>query len=236
MPNPGQYVLVLRPDGTYDLQADCHSGSSTYALEADRLALDLGPLAGQVCPPESLHDLYLEKLNQVNRYTVEDGHLVLILAKDAGRMVFGDTGPAQPGGSGTPPQSETPAASGTALLFDTTWQWAGLLEMEATSDPSAPGQRAPEPGAYTVTFHPDGGLQIRADCNVGTGAYTLEDQSLSIVPGAMTEAYCGEDSLDGKYLELLGQATAFKIEDGWLVLSLGDGADRMIFSHGGPAE
>lgn len=472
VPNPDAYALVFRPNGTYYLQADCNSGSGTYGLEGDRLALDLGGLTMAVCPPESLHDLYMQKLDQVDRYAVEDGRLVLILDGGAGRMLFGNAGPAQqaagsgpaidpasvsldtgalgyayqvdlvpaspydesqplgpqglpehiqirlsapePGGLPEPviyiipvaayegmwesnansavthaleqlgalldsqplpvppfglpalPVEEigagvndlavqgkylnlaagsglrfvgrfsqdadpvtsagvryifqgfsddgqyliafyhpvagaalpgpeevsaqererasadlegyleekaaeldalgpadwqpdlsaldamiaslrfaAPAVGGAAQLLDTTWQWAGLLEMGATGEagaatpdaavPEAPVPGAPDSGAYTLVLRPGGGLQIKADCNVGNGTYVLDGQRLTLQPGVMTEAYCGEASLDGQFLALLGEVTAYKVEDGWLVLSLGDGPDRMIFSHGGPA-
>ena len=49
-------------------------------------------------------------------------------------------------------------------------------------------------------------------------------------------AYCGEDSLDRKYLEGLGRTTAAKIDDnGDLTLNSDGNTTRMRFRNGGVA-
>jgi hypothetical protein len=52
----------------------------------------------------------------------------------------------------------------------------------------------------------------------------------------MTTAQCPEGSLSGQFVELLANVDSFGLEGYQLVLGLRDGAGRMIFRNGGPAE
>lgn len=64
------------------------------------------------------------------------------------------------------------------------------------------------------------------------GSYTLDGGSLTIELGPSTMAFCGEQSLDLLYLELLSNVESYTIEEGQLVLELKDGAGRMTFNEG----
>ncbi len=108
-----------------------------------------------------------------------------------------------------------------------TWQWTELVE-------TAPAAQSlvPNPGNYTLILQPDGYLNIKADCNVVGGSYTLDGDALTIELGPSTRAYCGEQSLDQLYLDLLGSVDGYTVQDGRLVLSLQDGAGRMTLDRG----
>ena len=45
-------------------------------------------------------------------------------------------------------------------------------------------------------------------------------------------AFCGEQSLDLIYLELLDNVESYTLENGQLVLELKEGAGRMLFNAG----
>ena len=109
-------------------------------------------------------------------------------------------------------------------ITDITWQWASLVE-------TAPAAQSvvPDPENYTLTLGSDGVLSIKADCNGVGGSYTLEGESLTIELGPSTTAFCGEQSLDVQYLELLGSVASHTVEDGRLMLVLKDGAGQMTF-------
>ena len=65
----------------------------------------------------------------------------------------------------------------------------------------------------------------------------MEDTSLAFnTLGPSTLAYCGDESLDQHFLELLGKGGTVSVEDGRLVLELNENAGRMVFDNGGPAE
>ncbi len=108
-----------------------------------------------------------------------------------------------------------------------TWQWAELVETAPTAQ-----SVVPNPENYTLLFQPDGSLSINADCNGVGGSYTLEGDSLTIELGPSTMAFCGEQSLDQQYLELLGSVDSYTVQDGRLVLNLQDGAGRMTLDQG----
>jgi heat shock protein HslJ len=112
-------------------------------------------------------------------------------------------------------------------IIDITWQWAGLVETEPAAQ-----SVVPDPENYTLILRPDGTLNIKADCNMVGGSYTLDGNSLTIELGPSTMAFCGEQSLDQQYLELLGRVASYTIENGRLVLNLENGAGKMLFDKG----
>jgi len=82
----------------------------------------------------------------------------------------------------------------------------------------------PQPERYTLLFATDGGLDVRADCNTCVGSYRATSVALTIDPAlACTEAYCGDDSLDFKYLEALGSVSTY---------ALPEDALRLHYAHG----
>jgi heat shock protein HslJ len=89
------------------------------------------------------------------------------------------------------------------------------------------------PESYTIAFYPDGTLEGKADCNTFSGTYSQQD-GFSIQLGATTRAYCGEDSLDQQYLQLLESVAAGGPDgEGNLALETAGGEQRMLFKNGG---
>ncbi|WP_135611581.1 META domain-containing protein [Methanococcoides sp. AM1] len=107
------------------------------------------------------------------------------------------------------------------------WQWSGLTETLPASQ-----SVVPDPENYTLAFKSDGTYSIKADCNIGSGGYTLEGNELTLAPGPITLAYCGPDSLDTQYLSLLSNVTTVSMENDQLVLGVGENGDRMLFVKG----
>jgi heat shock protein HslJ len=123
---------------------------------------------------------------------------------------------------------ETAAAE--AEIIDITWQWAELIETEPASQ-----SLVPDPENYTLVLLSDGTYQVQADCNVGSGAYRLEGNKLTLLPGPMTLAECEPDSLYDLYLTTLGSVESLSIEDGRLILHLRGDAGRMVLRDAGLA-
>lgn len=109
-------------------------------------------------------------------------------------------------------------------LIGPTWQWRNPAE-------TVPASR---PRRYTLAFHADGSLAIVADCNQVQGTYTLKGNDLAITLGPATMAFCGDESLDRRYLDQLGQAASLAIEDGRLLLHLKNHAGTMTFDRSAP--
>ncbi|MDA0524461.1 META domain-containing protein [Methanococcoides alaskense] len=116
-------------------------------------------------------------------------------------------------------------------IIDIEWQWSGLTETFPASQ-----SVVPDPENYKITLRSDGTYSIKADCNIGSGGYTMEGNELTLAPGPITLAYCGPDSLDSQYLSLLSNVTTVSMEDDQLVLGIGDNGDRMLFVKGDVAE
>ena len=124
--------------------------------------------------------------------------------------------------SGGTPSPSTPAA--TAPLVGTTWLWSHLTETNPMHQ-----SVVPDPNRYTLTLGSDGSYQALADCNQLSGQYTLSGSSLTLHPGPMTLAHCGEHSLSSKYVSLLGSVATYALGSGGLTLKLANGAGEMGF-------
>jgi heat shock protein HslJ len=68
------------------------------------------------------------------------------------------------------------------------------------------------------------------------GSAVLEGDRLTITLGPSTMAFCGEESLDQRYLELLGKVGGYALENGRLVLHLSADAGMMTFDVAGESD
>jgi heat shock protein HslJ len=93
--NPEAYRLIFHPDGQFSIQADCNNGGGSYTIEGINISLQPESMTNAECGPDSLFDQYLGLLGQVRTYAQVGHRLLLNLEADAGRMVFGNAGPAQ---------------------------------------------------------------------------------------------------------------------------------------------
>lgn len=130
--------------------------------------------------------------------------------------------------------SETAGAGGPTApaggIQDIVWQWESVANRT-----SGEVTTVPDPASYTITFRRNGNMNGQADCNSFAGTYS-QDSGFHITLGAVTEAYCGEDSLDARYLELLAEVVAGGPDGaGGFALETAGGAERMQFANGGPA-
>ena len=116
-------------------------------------------------------------------------------------------------------------------LFDTTWEWQQLIE-------TAPAAQSvvPDPENYTIVFNQDGIYNAKADCNMLSGAYEIEGNSITLLPGPSTLAECGPDSSYELYVGFLAQVDGYELENNRLILTFGNGAGQMIFANAGAAE
>jgi uncharacterized protein YidB (DUF937 family)/heat shock protein HslJ len=114
-------------------------------------------------------------------------------------------------GSVAPPSS---TATMAADLVGVTWQWVEL---------TTPGElrTMDNPERYTVRFDSAGRVALRADCNRGTGTYSVSaNQHLKVNPLALTRAMCPPGSLSDRFAAQVGRATRYEVRDGSLYLEL----------------
>jgi heat shock protein HslJ len=122
-------------------------------------------------------------------------------------------------------------ADNHGAILDIQWQWTQLTETEPASQSVIADSEN-----YVLVLNADGSANIQADCNQLQWTYTVEGGTISFnTLGPSTLAYCGDDSSDQIFLEKLGMASTWRVEDGRLVLELAENAGTMVFSNAGPA-
>lgn len=129
------------------------------------------------------------------------------------------------------PEPVSPQEVSAGEIVNITWQWVELIE----NDPAGQSLVA-DPENYTLTFLDDGTVRVKADCNSGSGGYTVDGNKIEFSPMALTMALCPPGSLHDQFLRLLGQVDTFGSLDGKLVFVLKDGAGEMRFQNGGVVE
>ena len=132
----------------------------------------------------------------------------------------------EPTGNVTPANTSvtntTAPVNVTAPFANATYRWVARAGSESISVPS--------PDRYTIAFNQNGTYAIKADCNTGVGNYTVNATKVTISPANMTKAYCGDASLDKKFLPALGQVTGYQTDaQGRLVLVMVNPNERLTF-------
>jgi heat shock protein HslJ len=216
--DPSRYTLILNPDGTYQVRADCNRSGGAYTLDGGSLALLPGPTTLAECEPGSLYNAFLAHLGNVRTFVIDGDRLALDLLADAGQMTFR---PVQP-------VHLPEVASG---LVGITWEWVRFLGGDDSRI------EVSDPARYTLTLNADGTYQIKADCNTSVGAYTWDEAHLTLEPGPTTLAECAPGSLYSDFLAKLGHVRTYVFDDGQLVLDLWADAGQMVFrrAEGAPA-
>jgi len=213
--NPELYQMILNEDGTVNVVADCKQTDGTYTVDGSNIKIELGPVTMQICSEESLADQYLGYLSNIVIFFNRDGDVYFDLMADSGTMQFTDAAGSDSGNADAGLPDE---------LLNTTWQWVGF------TDPANGPLEIPNPEDYLLDLQADGSFLVKADCNNGSGVYTVDGSSISFVLGPLTRAYCGDDSLDTQYLQNLEAAAIWFTESGDLYLDLKYDSGTMQFS------
>ncbi len=144
--------------------------------------------------------------------------------------------PAAPGapapGSVAPQPVPTPVAPTTGAAPEITqgvWLWQ---RTEYNNDTTLV---VSDPSKYSIALQADGRLSLQADCNRGTGTYTLAGPQITLVPGAMTLAACAPGSQDTVFLRELRDVVTYVFDGQNLVLNLKIDGGNMIFAPEPPA-
>lgn len=204
------YTVLFQTNGTYRLKADCNNGSGNYTVNGSELSLSPAAVTLAYCGDQSKDQLFLTSLMHVSTYEMDrNGNLILNIREPVSRMIFSAP-------------NTTPAGNITAPFVNATWRWLGRSGSETI--------QVPNPNQYTIAFNKTGTYAIKADCNVGSGNYTLDGTKLRINQGALTKAYCGDNSLDRTYLASLNRVTSYVMDaNGRLVLIMISPNERLIF-------
>jgi heat shock protein HslJ len=86
---------------------------------------------------------------------------------------------------------------------------------------------------YSVCFVSDSVVQVHADCNTCTGIYhavpTAADTKSTITMLGCTEAYCGAQSLDMRFLSALSTANAYVVQGNTLIVYFNHRLQLLMF-------
>jgi heat shock protein HslJ len=220
--NPADYTIEFSMvDGRVNIKADCNNATGEFMTDGQSLQIMMGAVTLAACPPGSLSDEYLKELSEVSAYSVQGETLTMTTA--GGTMTFAGKAmgqaPTAPAGQQPPSQPATPAA-----LEGPTWNW---IKTELSNGSVT---TAPDPTKYTLKFEAPSHFVFVADCNNGSGSYTLNGSNLTMQVEGMTRAICPPPSDD--YVQMLGQVASYKIEGNTLFLALNSGGN-MTFTTGG---
>jgi heat shock protein HslJ len=83
-----------------------------------------------------------------------------------------------------------------------------------------------DPSRYTVEFHDDNSVHIRADCNLCNGGYENKGTHIELGLLACTLAACPPQSLADSFLDALSSATTHELSKGELLVAYPDGVLR----------
>jgi heat shock protein HslJ len=110
-------------------------------------------------------------------------------------------------------------------LIGTVWKWQQTLYPNETRIvPSNPEN-------YTLKLLSDGKINIRADCNLGGGSYSLRGNEISIEITHTTRAACPPGSLEQDYIRDLNGAATYFFKMDVLYVNLKYGAGTMKFMN-----
>lgn len=216
--NPENYTLILFPDGTYSAKADCNVANGVFTYGEDgAIALLPGVQTLALCAEGSQSDVFLGFLSSVESLTVGDDGSVTMNATDGGSATFVNLGEVETAAEGELETIDQPTPADPLL---TTWQWTHFRDAKQDFDVT---------GTYTIAFNADGTAAVVADCNTGSGSYTVTGEQLNVSILAVTLAACPSGSLGGSFVEFLNQAGTFAISDGTLTIELMADGGAMTF-------
>jgi heat shock protein HslJ len=127
------------------------------------------------------------------------------------------------------PACSSPSRS-TAVLTNVEWQWTLFTVTSPASQ-----TEVPDPTRYTISFEEGGRIQIKADCNSGSGTYETDGAAMRINVTTITFAQCPEGSMSEDFMAELRAVDTYHLEDGRLALEPKDDAGEMRLLDGGAA-
>lgn len=86
---PERYTIRFTAEGRVEVRADCNRGVGSYTVLAQH-GLSLGPIAltRAMCLAGSKSEQFVQMLTSARTYTLQDGHLRLLLPENRGELRF----------------------------------------------------------------------------------------------------------------------------------------------------
>ena len=106
-----------------------------------------------------------------------------------------------------------------SAVVGVTWKLTSI--QEGSGQGSGQATAVADPTRYTLRLTSEGRAEVGSDCNQCGGPYMLAEGSLTSGPLACTKVFCGDTSLDSKFVAALGGSRSFRITDDELVIEGG---------------
>jgi heat shock protein HslJ len=116
--------------------------------------------------------------------------------------------------------------SGKQEIIGPTWQWVRTRHDNGTTF-----TRPADATGYTLQMKQNGTIQMRGDCNLGGGSFTLRGSTLTITITHTTMAACPEGSLESQFIRDLDGASGYMLRNGLLYLDLQSDSGTMEFTE-----
>jgi heat shock protein HslJ len=207
VPTPETFTITFNEDGTYNALADCNRVNGGYTVDGSQLEIMPGMSTMAFCPNQELADQFTQELGGVASYLIEDGSLFLAIKFDSGIMEFR-------------PAPEVTEVTGIY------WGWHRFQSGDGS-------EFSADPALYQIFLNEDGTFNWRADCNSGSGTYTMDGQSIGFEIGASTLAMCPPESQSEAFLQYLRDTATFVMAEGDLVLNLKFDSGNLYFTRAG---
>lgn len=125
-----------------------------------------------------------------------------------GAVLSSDSGPGPDAAPGATDSTLSPH------VLEVTWQWVRMTTPVEQID-------IDQPDDYTIHFGSDGRVAMKADCNRGTGRYSVSsDRRITFQAIALTRMMCPKGSLSNRFVKEVGRAKSYFIKDEELFLEL----------------
>lgn len=88
VPTPERYTIFLKADGKAQIRFDCNRGGGEFKISPGKLSF--GPLMStrMACPPDTLDGPFMQDLQRVVSFFVDNDTFYLELPYDSGTMKF----------------------------------------------------------------------------------------------------------------------------------------------------
>jgi len=199
---PENYSLDFKAGGMVAVKADCNTGNGSYKVDGNKITFGPIGMTMMMCKPGSLDSQFLKGLGSAKTFKQKTATLTIKLASGGGTMAFTRA-------------SENP-------LLNTQWRWENTQTPVETITPTVSRM-------YTLEFLA-GKVNVKADCNSGSGTYKVEGNSITFGPIGMTRMMCPAGSLDTKFLQQLSAVRTFDVNGISLRMSMVADGGTMQYS------
>ena len=198
-------TLEFGADGTVGGTGGCNSYGGSFGTDGEAITIaDIFSTEMSCGQRDRAEQLYFQTLGEIDGWQLTDGRLELSEG-DETRLVFEPKA-----------DEEVPAdLDGTSWLLTT-----------------LDGEDIPADAGITAGFR-GGRVEGSGGCNSYGGDYQVDGDAIRFSPLEMTMMLCAAPAgtWEVAFVDAMGAATAFRVEEERLILSAAEGADRLIFER-----